>query len=92
MAGGVGVPPGLGEGAFGDVGEAAVCFQTMARTMKRLGGIRDNVEADGINVEKYVKDLSVVTMDPTKARGIIFEQEHLRFIAMFAASKTGGGG
>ena len=55
MAGGVGGPPGLSEGGFGEVGEAAVCFQTMAKTMKRLGEIRDNVEADGINVEKYVK-------------------------------------
>ena len=39
----------------------------MAKTMKRLGEPRDNVEADSINVEKYVKELSVVTMDLTKA-------------------------
>ena len=88
MSGGVGVPPGLGEGGFGDVGEAAVCFQTMAKTMKRLGEIRDNVEADSINVEKYVKELSVVTRDLTKACGRMFEQEH----AMFSATRNNGGG
>ena len=92
MSGGVGVPPGLGEGGFGDVGEAAVCFQTMAKTMKRLWEIRGNVEADSINVEKYVKEQSVVTMDLTKACGRMFEQEHLRFIAMFSATRNNGGG
>ncbi len=59
MAGGAGAPPGLGERGFADVGEAVVCFQIMAKTMKRLGEIRDNVKADSINVEKYVKELSV---------------------------------
>ena len=29
MSGGIGAPPGLGEGGFGDVGEAVLCFQTM---------------------------------------------------------------
>ncbi len=88
MSGGVGVPPGLGEGGFGDVGGAAVCFHTMAKTMKRLGELRDDVEADSITAEKYVKELSVVTMDFAKACGRMFEQEHLRFIAMFSATRN----
>ncbi len=41
----------------------------MAKTMKRLGEIRNSVEADGINVEKYVMEPAVVTMDLTKACG-----------------------
>ncbi len=84
--------PGLDDGGFGDAREAAVCFQTMARTMRRLGEIRDNVEVDSINVEKYLKELAVVTMDLTKACGRMFEQEHLWFIAMFSATRTSGGG
>ncbi len=58
---GVGVPPGLDEGCSGDVVEATVCLQTMTMTMKRSGEIRDNVEADSINLEKYLKALAVVT-------------------------------
>ena len=89
---GVGVPPGLDDGGFDDVGEAAVCFQTMAKAMRRLGEIRDNVEADVINVDKYVKELSVATMNLTKACGRMFEQENFRFIAMFSETRTRGGG
>ncbi len=43
-------------------------------------------------MEKYVKELSVVTMDLTKACGRMFEQEHLRFISMFSATRSSGGG
>ena len=67
MSGGVGVPPGLAEGGFEDVGEASMFFQRLAEAMKRLGRIRDNVETDSINVDKYLKELAVVTMDFTKA-------------------------
>ncbi len=69
---------------MGDVGEATVWLQTMAKTMKRLGQIRENVESDGIDVERYVMELSVVTMGVTKAYGRMFEQEHLRFTATFS--------
>ncbi len=81
---GPGGPPGLG--GFGEVGEAAVWLQTIAKTMKPLGEIRDNVEADSVDVEHYVKGLAVVTTDLTKACRRMFEQEHLRFINMFAAA------
>ncbi len=81
------------QGGFGGVGEAGVCLQTMARLMRRLGEIRDHVKADGINVEKYVKELTVVTIDLVKACGMMFEQEPLRFIAMItAAGGTGSHG
>ncbi len=46
-------------------------------------------------MEKYVKELAVVTIDLAKACGIMFELEHLRIIAMFSATRTsvaGGGG
>ncbi len=92
MSGGVGVHPGLGEGVCGDVGEAAVCFQAMAKVMRRLGEIRDNVEADSINAEKYANEVSGVTGDLTKACGRMCEQEHIRFIAMFSATRSSGGG
>ncbi len=69
MSGGVGVLERLGEGGFVDVGEVAVCFQTMAKTMKSFGGIRDNVEADSINAEKCVKELPVVTMTSRRSEG-----------------------
>ncbi len=54
MSNGLGLPPGLGEEGFGDVGEAIECFQRMAKTMERLGDLRGNVEANSINVEKYL--------------------------------------
>ncbi len=60
----------------------------MAKTMKPLGEIRDNAEADSINVKRYVNELFVVTMDLAKACGIMFEKEHLRFIAMFRRRGT----
>ncbi len=62
------------------------------RRLYRLGEIWDNVEADSINVEKYVKELSAVTVDLTTAYGIMPEQEHLRFVAMFLSRNIGGGG
>ncbi len=45
----------------------------MFKGMKRL---RD-VEADSINVEKYVKELSKVCLDMFRAIGTMFEQWHL---------------
>ncbi len=60
----------------------------MAKTMKRLGEIRENVEADSIDVEKYWMELPAATMDLTKACRIMFVQEHFRFIAMFSATRT----
>ena len=57
----------------------------MAKTMRR-------VEADSISVKRYVKELSVVTMDFTQACGRVFEQEHLRFIAILSATRNNGGG
>ncbi len=48
---GGGSPPGLGGGAggFGDVRQAAVNDQEMARGMKWLKDIENNVEIDAIN-------------------------------------------
>jgi hypothetical protein len=60
--------------------------------MNRLGDLRGNVEAGSINVEKYLKELSVVTIDLTKARVIMFEQKQFRLIATFSATRTSGGG
>ncbi len=37
----------------------------MANAIERLEEIRDNVEADSLNTEKYVKELSQVMMNVT---------------------------
>ena len=58
--------------------------------MRRLKDIENNVETDSINTEKYVKDLSKVCWDMFRATGAMFEQGHLRFINMFAATGNGG--
>ena len=42
-------------------------------------------------MEKYLKELAVVTMDLTKACGRMFEQEHLRFISMITAAGSSQG-
>jgi hypothetical protein len=42
-------------------------------------------------VDKYVNELSGVTIDFMKACGRMLEQEHLRFIAMFSATRSSGG-
>ncbi len=60
--------------------------------VKRLKDIENNVEADAINVGKYVKELSKACWDMFRASGAIFEQDHLRFIRMFIAAGTGGNG
>ena len=88
MAGPTGGPPGLG--GFGDVGEARLNFNRMVRGMARLKEISENVFSDQLNIEKCVKELTDVTREMFMASGSMFEQEHLRFINLFAA--TGGGG
>ena len=64
----------------------------MGWVLQRAGEIKDNVEADSINVEKYVRELAAVVIDLTKASGKMFEQEHLRMINMVSAINTGGSG
>ncbi len=60
--------------------------------MNNFGEIRDKIEADGINVEKCVKELAVVTMDLAKACGRMVEQEYLISATMFSATGNSGGG
>ncbi len=88
----VGAPPGFDDGGFGDVGEAAVCFQSMGKIMRRLVEIRDNVKNDSLGVEKHLKELAIATMGFAIACRRMFEQEHLMLIAMFSAMGTAGGG
>ena len=85
---GVGVPPGLG--GFGKVGEENLNFHKMVKGMSRMKEISENIAGDRLNVERYAKELSDVFVEMFRAAGSMFEQEHLRFINMFAA--TGGGG
>ena len=88
MAGPTGGPPGL-EG-FGEVGEARINFNRMSKGMARLQEISENVEADQLNVELYVKELTNVVKEMFLSTGSMFQQELLRFFGLLAA--TGGGG
>ncbi len=57
--------------------------------------IEENVENDQLTIERYVKELTTVCREMIKAARVMFEQEHLHFISMFTASKSGrsnGGG
>jgi hypothetical protein len=84
----LGGPPGRG-GGFGSVGEANEFYETLANAIKRMTEIRDNVEGDSMNTERYVKELSQVMIKVTKAAGIVFEQEQLRFFSMYLAAGSG---
>jgi hypothetical protein len=89
MSGVGGGPPGLG---FGGVDAAKLNLQRMVRGMTRLKEISEDVAADRLNIEKYVKELSDVCMEMLVATGSMLEQEHLRFINMVAAAGGGGHG
>ncbi len=52
--------------------------------------IRDTVEMDSINMEKYVKELTNTMIEMTRATGKMFEQENLRMINMVPAINPGG--
>ncbi len=70
-----GNPPGLtgaGDGGFGHVGEAGACYSTMAHVLLRAGEVRDNVEADSVSMEEYVKEIAALVADLTKL-GRMFE-------------------
>ncbi len=73
MASGRSTPGHGGDAGFGHVGEARACYDTMAKATRRLREIKDNVEADSINVEKHVKELANTMHDSTKATGRMFE-------------------
>ncbi len=77
-------------GGFGHVGEAGLCYAKMARVLQPAGEVHDTVEADSINVEKYVKESAALVIDLVKPSGRMFEQEHLRMINMVSAINPGG--
>ncbi len=62
----------------------------MARVSLRAGEVRGIIEADSINVEKYVMEIATLLSDLTKAIGKMFEEEHLRMINMVTSMHTGG--
>ena len=83
-------PPGLG--GFGDVGEARMNFNRMSQGMHRLKEISENVEADQLNIEKYVKELTDVVREMFMSTGSMFQQESMRLLSMLAAQGGGGYG
>ncbi len=63
--------------------------------MERSTEIKDHVESNVMNAEKYIKELAAGCKDMFRATGTIFEQEHVRFISMVTAvggPGAGGGG
>ncbi len=59
--------------------------------MEGLRLIKDNVESDQFDIEKYVKELANVCEDMLRATCAMFEQEHFCFINMFVVTGTAGG-
>ena len=60
--------------------------------MHRLKEISDNVEADQLNIEKYVKELTDVVREMFMSTGSMFQQESLRVLNTLAAQGGGGYG
>ena len=74
---------------FGEVGDSGVCFDRVVKGLKRLKEIEENVEADSMNTEKYVKELAKVMHEITGAYGRLFEQENLRMMPLMFAGVSG---
>ncbi len=83
-------PPGLD--GLGDVGEARLNFNRMSQGMHRLKKTSENVEADQLNTEKYVKKLTDAVREMFMSTGSMFQQENLRFLHILAATGRGGHG
>ena len=77
---------------FGDVGQARQNFLRMSAGMHRLKEISDNVEADQLNIEKYVKELTDAVQEMFISRGSMFVQEALRTEAAISRSRASGYG
>ncbi len=85
MFGGAGVPPGFageggGVGGFGDVGQAKLSYGQIVKGAARMKETEENVEHDAVNC----------LLGDFRATGAMLEQEHLRFINLFAATGNGG--
>ncbi len=80
------------EKEVGHIGETGACSSAMAWVLLHAGEVRDNVEADSINVEKCVKEIAALVADLTEASGRMLEQEHLRMINMVSAINPGSSG
>ncbi len=87
VAPGWGVNEGAGQGS-GDVGDAAVCFDTLVAITVMAQEIARHVKSNGWNMERYMEETANMAADSGGVVGIMYEQEHLRYIAMIA---VGGG-
>ncbi len=80
-----GGPHGLGGSTsysgFDYVGDAERCY---TQVLIRAGEVRDNVENDQLNIQKYVKEIVPLSVDTFQATAKIFEDEHVRVINMVA--------
>ncbi len=85
-ANGSGGPPGLGGSTQGLYSG----FQQLARVYVRAGEVRDTVEQDQFNIEKYVKEVASLLADAVQATGKMFEEERMRMINMVTSVHLGG--
>ncbi len=89
---GVPAAPGLGGYVGGGIGDIGICLHKLVDGIARLDRIAVSVEADSINVEKYVREIALTLRDVVAATGRMFEQEPWRVTALITASGGGGGG
>ena len=85
-------PVGPSPAAPGLVGDVGLCFHKMMEGMARLEKVADSVESDGINVERYVREIALTLRDVIAATGRMFEREPWRVTALISASGHGGAG
>ena len=88
--------PGLGATGYAaggmNIGSTGTCLHKMIEGISHLDKIGQSVEGDSINVEKYVREITITVRNMMSAIGIMFEQEPMRIMAMVTANGGGGGG
>ncbi len=80
-----GPPPVLGSGQVGEI--SAGLLEILSGVTKQKHS-KENVEADGVNVEMYVTELATVCEHVFHILGKLLEQEPNRIMTMVAATES----
>ena len=70
---GIPAAPGLGGYVGGGIGDIGICLHKLVDGIARLDRVAASVEADSINVEKYVREIALTLRDVVAATGRMFE-------------------
>ncbi len=62
----------------------------MVELISRFKDIEGHIERDIRKADKYIQELPKESQEMSKAMGRMFEQDHLRFIAMISAAGKSG--